>query len=205
MEAGWQYIEGGDYRHRNHFPYVLKYAFDEDWGVLVGGDSYISQLEKDEIFSNEGYGSIAAQLKHRITWNENLHFGVETGLAHRVMDGGVTDGILNGIYSHDIGPVRVDINLGLTRLGENVPGQSPWIGAWQLAVGFPLDGDFGGAIEVSGYHQTGEPAFTQILGTLNYALHPLVVLDTGIALGTSQAAHDVSIFNGVAILLWRVY
>lgn len=204
-ELGWQYSRGGEVGHRQNIPYVLKFGFSEDWGMLLGGDGYVNQFDPGGRVRSEGYGSFAGLLKHRLTWNDDIHFGLEAGFSHRSLDGGITDYLVNGIYSQDIGPVRLDVNTMLTHAGDSNPGQAPWIGSWAVALGFPLYGDIGGAIEFAGAHQDDAPAFSQFLATLNYSVHPRLVLDIGFAAGMTGASQDMAFFAGMSALLWRVF
>src|SRR5262245_29709236 len=41
-EAGGLTTRGPESDRHTSVPFLLKYAFDQDWGVLVGGDSFVS-------------------------------------------------------------------------------------------------------------------------------------------------------------------
>lgn len=204
-ELGWQYTRERDGGHQQQVPYIFKFGFNEDWGLLLGGDGYVNQVERGASVRREGYGSIAALLKHRMTWNADIHFGWEAGIAHQNLDGDVTDYLLNGIYSHDLGPLRLDVNMMLTHAGAIDPGLAPWIGSWAAALGFPIHGKLGGAIEFAGSHQDGARATSQFLATLNYAVHPRLVLDVGFLTGLTSEAPDIALFAGLSVLTWRAY
>ena len=204
-ELGWQYVAKGANVRRHSMPYLLKFAFNEDFGLLLGGDSYVSQVEQKDSSANDGFGSVSGFAKARFEVNETSVFGLELGAAHQSFEGGTADFIANGIYSQDMGPVRLDANLSFSRLGVIDDGEGRYPVGWAVALGFPIAGQWGGAIEFAGSYRRGADPFAQFLATANYTWHPRVVFDFGVATGLTSASQDITVFAGVTALLWQVF
>ena len=49
LEAGGQYQRGNTVSHRTGLPWLLKYAFTDRVGVLVGGEAWASETNPDGI------------------------------------------------------------------------------------------------------------------------------------------------------------
>jgi hypothetical protein len=204
-ELGWQLTHGGENKDRHSMPYLLKFAMNEDWGVLVGGDGYVNQVETKQSILTEGFGNVALFLKRRAALTETSVFGLEVGAAHQTLDGGQFDYIANAIFSQDIGLFRLDTNVSATYLGGTEPGEDRWVVGWASALGFPIADQWGGAIEFSGFHRSGTPEFAQFLATVNYTYHPRVVFDAGAATGIMNSSYDWTVFAGVTVLLFQVF
>lgn len=148
MEIGGLSQEGSD-----SLPYLLKYAFNENSGLLLGGQS----------------GNTFLEWKQRFQVQEGMSFGIEAGVQT-----GTNAYIVNGIYSVDLETFHLDLNYGGIRYTQ----LSQWQTTWAAAISRPINDKFGAAFEVSdqaGYHQT--------LEAINYNLSKRCVLDFGITQG----------------------
>ena len=64
-----------DDARRGNFPYQLKFAFDDEWGVLLGGDAYVRSADQGTIV--HGIGDTTAVLKRAFLINDEIAFGLE--------------------------------------------------------------------------------------------------------------------------------
>lgn len=183
IEAGWQRTRGNDLR-RNSLPYTAKLAFDENWGVLVGGEAHIREATPDGTL--KGFGDTSITLKHRFaTSDEDLNFGIEAGAksptAKTGLGSGKTDWTINGIASLDFAEDwRLDANLGFTRLGAVAPGESRNATLLAAALAKQISA-WGLAIERSDSRQSGTPSARQWLAAVSYATTPQFVVDLAVA------------------------
>ncbi len=139
-----------------------------------------------------GSGDTSAGVKWRVFDDAPVvnAFAVEsviklpTGSVEEGTGTGTTDLSLLLISSHDLGPVSMDLNVGVTwrnGSGSDAPEHSTM---WAASFGVPLIGPVGWQAEVSGYPGTPGPAGSrpviEILMGPTLALRPPLVLDCGI-------------------------
>ena len=202
-EAGVQRDRGGPSVKRASVPWVLKYAFTDTFGVLVGGEGVVSQtdINGDTL---RGGGDTALIAKFKFPVNAGSAFGVEAGRKFPTAKLGLgsdkADYTVNGIYSVDAKPLHADINMGYTRLGAVDPEASRHLYSWATAISCAVNDRWGVSGEVSGQTQPGAADTTQFLWALTYNLSPRVVLDAGTAWGLNTAAPDTTVFAGVTML-----
>jgi hypothetical protein len=212
---GWLEMEAGGLRVRNRdgstgdtIPYLLKYAFTQDWGVLLGGNLLARNIDAagDRL---SGIGDTNLELKHRMAVDENHAFGIELGFkeptAKTGLGTGKRDYLINGIYSADFQPWHMDLNLGGTRLGAVADVEGRWQTQWAASLSRSLVERWGAEMEFSGTRQNNIPSTSQFLAALSYASGNRVVWDAGMAKGLNTASQNWSVFAGVSILLERVH
>jgi len=202
VEAGWNSSRDTDNNSRGNLPYLLKFAFTENLGVLLGGDAYINQTDAagDQL---SGAGDTLLLLKQK--WDAgNSAFGLEYGFksptAKEGLGNGKTDYLLNGIYSTELSGHAIDLNLNLTVLGESQAGEARQQWGWATTVSRPLSDTWGIAAELSGYTREGTAAASQFLGAVSYAMNRRVVWDAGFSVGITPAAPMWGVFAGVSVL-----
>lgn len=183
-------------------PYLLKYAFSEDFGILLGGDAYLRQSDgMGGRLSGAGDTSIA--LKWRRGLDRDSALGLEAGVrlptARSGLGAGKTDFVVNGIYSATLGEWSADVNLGFTRFGRTAEGEGRADLAWAAGLSRDLDKPWGVALELSGNARRGTTAQSQLLGALTYKLSRSVVLDAGLSRGLNDTVQWTA-FAGVAVL-----
>lgn len=207
LETGALHVDGADDSRADTAPWLLKYAFDENSGVLLGGNAFARQATAGGR-SASGIGDTFLEFKQRFPVRAGMAFGVEAGvLAPTAADGlgiGKPAYLVNGIYSVDLPAAHMDINVGGTRYTTLTSGASRWQSAWALAISHAFSAKFGGAAEISGTAQRGAGHSHQGLLAVNYNLSPRVVFDTGVTLGLDHAAHDRGLFAGGTFLLGKV-
>jgi hypothetical protein len=210
---GWIEGEFGGLHTRNEdrsiddtVPWLLKYAFDENHGLMIGGNAYAG-MRAPGMPSQSGFGDTSLEYKQRFSVNESTAFGIETGvIAPTASQGGLgkSQWLANGIFSTDVGALHMDLNLGEAHGGAQPAHVSQWQTMWAAAVSTQLVGAFGAAFEVSGTYQAGSATQSQALVAFNYNVSHRVVLDAGAAYGLAHDAHDKSLFAGATVLLGRV-
>ncbi|TLY52035.1 MAG: transporter [Gammaproteobacteria bacterium] len=206
FETGGLHVHGADGMRTDTLPWLLKYAFNADSGLLLGGNAY-DRLSATDGSHASGFGDTLLEWKQRFALREGVAFGIEAGVdmptAARKLGVGKPAWLINGIFSTDLGASHLDLNLGGTRYTLKQPRASLWQGAWAAALSHPLGETFGVAIELSGTAQRGAGATHQVLGAINYNLSRRVVFDFGAARNLDRAAHDRSLFAGGTFLLGK--
>ena len=210
---GWLEIEAGWLRHsgqgarREALPYTAKFAFSEDWGVLLGGELHVRDRENGETVS--GAGDTALVLKHRIEIDEQRAFGIEAGVnlptAQHDLGSGKPDWTLTGIYSVDFAQDwRLDLNAALTRAGAPEAGEGRVVKAWAASVSHGLERwTFAG--ELSGNHRAGVRDSTQALAAASYAVTPALVVDVGASMEEQSGQWDHALFLGATWLAGKLF
>ena len=198
---------GEDHSRSDSVPWLLKYAFDEDHGLLLGGNAYVS--EQAPAAARQSVGDTALEWKQRFPLSAKAAFGIEAGViaptAERTLGVGTPVWLVNGIFSADLGVLHLDLNLGDAHASAHDASVSPWQTTWAAAISWPLSEAWGAAFEVSGTHQRGNPTTRQALVAINCNLSRRVSLDSGAAYGLASNSHDRSLFAGATVLLGRLH
>jgi hypothetical protein len=201
LEAGVQRVDDTGAR-RDSLPYLLKYAFTPDWGVLLGGDAAIRQRIADTTLS--GRGDTSFVVKHRIPVDDDTAFGIEAGVkAPTAKDGlgnGKRDSIVTGIMSTRVGETGIDFNLGAVRLGAVEVGAGRTQTNWAVSFSHPVVERWSANLEFSGSRQAGTASTSQALFALAYSVSKRIVVDAGMAKGLNGSKPD-SFFAGISMLL----
>jgi Putative MetA-pathway of phenol degradation len=204
IESGVQRVLGDDDTRQDSLPYLVKYAFSENVGVLIGGNAYLRQADPLG-HSASGFGDTFVELKLRHALNDDSAIGLELGpLLPSARDGlgeAQVGWLLNTIYSRDIGDYHVDLNIGANRSGDRIASVSRWQVPWAGAISRPINEQWGASLEFSGVRQRGAATTSQALAAINYNVSHSVVLDAGMAYGLTHAAHDRSLFAGATVAL----
>ena len=206
-EFGGLHTANEDHSRNDSVPWVLKYAFDENYGVLIGGNAYASSRVPG-VAETSGLGDTSIEWKQRFPIADKAAFGIEAGVvlptAARDLGVGKPEWLANGIFSCDLGALHLDLNLGAARFAEHPVGASVWQSAWAAALSTSLTDKFGAAFELSGTRQSGIPTQSLALLAFNYNVSNRLVLDAGAAYGLTRDAHDRSLFAGATVLLGRL-
>jgi len=206
-EFGGLRVLGDDRSRSDSAPWLLKYAFDEDHGLLLGGNAYVS-AQTPGAPAQSGLGDTFLEWKQRFPVTDKAAFGIEAGVvaptAGRNLGIGKPQWLINGIFSDDLGALHLDLNLGEAHGGDQPAQVSPWQTAWAAAISAALPGEWGAAFELSGTHQRGTPAQSQALFALSYNVSHRLSLDAGTAYGLAHAARGRSLFAGATVLLGRL-
>jgi hypothetical protein len=209
VEAGVQRSRADDPQRRDTLPYTLKLAFTPDWGIRIGGDAFVRQLNADGSRVN-GAGDTAVVLKRRFAVDGASAFGAELGVtfptARRDLGSGHTDVGVNGIYSADFGSKwHTDVNATATHLGGADLGTSSWQRGWAAALSRNLTDKWSVVGELSGTQRGGAGRTSQALAAASYSVSPALVVDLGASKGLSAASGGWSVFTGMTFLAARVF
>lgn len=210
VEAGWNGSKASDNSSRGNLPYLLKFAFSDRLGVLLGGDAYIEQTDPTGE-SLRGAGDTLLLLKQKWTPDNvdntalGLEYGFKSPTAKEGLGSGTTDYLVNGIYSAELSGNTLDLNLNLTLLGDAQVGEGRQQWGWATTWSRSLNDSWGVAAELSGSVRQGTDAASQFLGALSYAVNRRVVWDAGFTAGISPAAPKWSVFAGVSVLAAKLW
>lgn len=203
MESGGITAKNPGGSTRSSLPWLLKYAFSDRFGVMIGGDA-VARETLNAGSRLTGGGDTALALKFRFPQTERAALGLETWVkiptAKHGLGSGHADYLLNGIYSFDAGDFHGDINLNYSRLGIAQSGESRDQFGWASAVSHPLTENSAWVAELSGTARQGTNAASQFLAAFSYSISPVFVVDAGMAWGLSRAAPDQSLFAGFTLL-----
>jgi hypothetical protein len=206
-EFGGLHASNEDHSRDDSVPWLLKYAFDENYGVLIGGNAYASSRVPG-VADRSGFGDTSIEWKQRFPVADKTAFGIEAGVvlptAAHDLGVGKPEWLVNGIFSSDLGALHLDMNLGAARFAEHPVAASAWQMAWAAALSASFGEKFGAAFELSGTHQSGVPTQSQALVAFNYNVSNRLVLDAGAAYGLARDAHDRSLFAGATVLIGRL-
>ena len=201
LEFGGLHEKKGRARN-DSLPYLLKLGFSKEWGMLLGGEAYL--WSHDEQGRRErGTGDTQLFLKRAYAINNATAFGLELGVnlptAKSALGSGKADYILNGIYSHDIGRLRLDVNLAASRIGAPEPGTGRLETAFAAGLALPLNQSWTGIGELSAIVRRGVSTTGQVLAALAYSPDKKYSIDFGLAKGLTRASQDWSMFTGLVI------
>lgn len=206
FELGGLRMKSDDAR-RGSLPYLFKLAFDKEWGVLVGGDAYV--WNRDDGGRSRGFGDTSVILKRAWIVDEASAFGMEFGIkAPTAKDGigsGRTDYTVNTIYSRDLGPVHMDANFNVVRLGFAESGSSHTQLGASTSFSTALSERWGLTGEVSGTHRSGAENGVQVLTALTYSPSKRLTFDFGVARAFRPRPAATSVFAGVVMPLARFW
>jgi hypothetical protein len=212
VEAGFMRMRPGDGSHEISYPFLAKFALSPNFGMLVGGDAFVSQTDA---FGNQisGRGDTTLLLKHH--WalgtevaGDDPMFGIEWGMkmptARSGLRSGKHDFVINAIYSDEAYGNTIDLNLNATRLGAFDQGTSNTQWGWAAAVSRPISDRWIVSAELFGTARHGTSITHQALFALGYVVSDHLVLDIGGTVGLNSAASDQGLFFGLALLLEKI-
>jgi hypothetical protein len=207
FETGVLSVRASDSR-RDSVPYTFKLAFNEQWGVLVGGESYVSARE-DGSPRQRGVGDTMLVLKRAFLIDSITALGLELGAkaptAKDTIGSGKSDYSINGILSRDFGAVHMDANLNATRLGAYDPGTGRTQTGWSTSFSTAVSEKWGVTGEFSGTHRDNIQNTAQFLVAAAYSPSKRMVFDFGVARGLTSASQDWSLFGGVTLALAKLW
>lgn len=193
---------------RASLPYTFKLAFNEQWGVLIGGEAYVSSRDDGDP-RQRGVGDTSLVLKHAFLGDDDSAFGLELGVklptAKDGIGSGSSDYTVNGIYSRDIGVVHMDANLNATRLGAYEAGMGRVQTGWSASFSTPVSDKWGVTTEMSGTRRNGQGNTAQLLLAASYSPTKRLTIDWGVAKGLNSASQDWSVFSGLVLPLAKLW
>ena len=196
-----------DDTQRNSLPYLLKLAFNKEWGILIGGNAIMAT--HDATGSAHGWGDTDFTVKRAWIMDEatalGMEFGVKLSTAGDKFGTDNTDYTLNTIYSKDMGAIHMDLNLNDTSLGFADPGTSHSQIGWASSFSTALSQKWGTNIEFSGTHQGGVANAVQLLAALTYSPNKRLTFDFGFIRAFQPSPGNTSLFSGVVFPLGKLF
>jgi hypothetical protein len=210
VEAGFEHDHAGGSGRRDSVPTTVKLAFTPDWGIRMGGETWVRQ--KDDASQSSGFGDTSVIVKRRFAIDERQAFGLEAGATaptatHGLGTGsGKPDYSVNAIYSADFADSwHTDLNLVTTRLGQVDAGASRAQLLWAAALSRALDEHWGIVGEFSGTQQRGAAGTSQFLLAASYNVSKRLTLDAGAARSLRSGPATWSAFTGLTWLAARLF
>jgi Putative MetA-pathway of phenol degradation len=192
---------------RSSTPYLLKLAFNDEWGVLIGGDAYVWM--QGELNAPQGAGDTTVTLKRAWTVDKasalGLEFEIKLPTADNSIGSGKADYTLNGIYSHDFTAVHMDLNLNVSQLGQADPGSSHSQLGGAMALSAPLTKRWGITGEISGNQRAGAENGFQVLSALTFSPSNRLTFDLGFVRAFRPRPAATSLFTGVVLPLAQLW
>lgn len=197
-ELGGQRMHAAD-ATRSSLPYVLKLAFTQEWGLLVGGEACVRS--RDASGRGSGLGDTSVTAKRAWLIDDATAFGLEAGAklpsAKETIGSGHADYTVNGIVSRDIGAVHVDLNLNATRVGGIDPGTSRTAIGAAMAWSVQWADHWGASAELSGNHRGHTDHGMQSLAALTYSPSRQLTFDVGASRAHGPTPATTQWFAGV--------
>lgn len=207
LEYGGLMSKTDDVR-RNSIPYQLKLAFNQQWGVLLGGEAYVAARDGAGNRAR-GLGDTTAVLKRAFLMSDTTAFGLEFGAkiptAKDTIGSGKADYSINSIFSKDISKAHMDANFNVTQLGAHDPGTSPTQSGLSTSFSMPVSEKWGLTAEVSGTHRNGAANTGQVLTAATYSPSKRLTIDIGVARGLTSASPDWVFFTGVVMPVAKLW
>ena len=207
FEAGLLSIRD-DAARRNSVPLLFKLAFSDQWGVLLGTESYVSTRDDDGA-PLRGFGDTTIVLKRAMALKPGSAVGVELSAklptAKHGVGSGKADVEINTILSEDIAKIHMDANANLTRLGAWEAGSGRYQTGLSASFSQPVSDAWGATAELSGTHRHAVPNTAQLLVAAAYSPNPRLTFDVGVAHGLNSATPAWSLFTGVVLPLAKLW
>lgn len=189
---------------RDSMPVLFKYALSEQWGVLFGGDAFVSARDADG-HRARGLGDAELTVKRAFVIDSATAFGLELGAklptAKDSIGSGKADYTVNTIYSRDIGKVHLDANANLTRLGAHEDGAGCNQTGLSAAFSVPVSEKWAATAELSGTRRAGASRTGQLLLAASWSPTKQLTIDVGVAHGLTSASPEWSLFSGLVLPL----
>ena len=202
MEIGGLHASD-DGARRDSLPYQFKLAFSKEWGLLLGGEAFVTA--RDSGNREHGAGDTVVTLKRAFLVDDSTAFGLELGVklptARDTIGSGKTDTTLNGIFSKDFGKVHMDANLNFARLGAIEANTGRVQTGMSASFSLPVAEQWGATAELSGTHRSGTLNTSQFLTAMAYSPSKKLTIDFGLAKGLTHASSSLSVFTGLVFPL----
>ncbi|MET3105617.1 hypothetical protein AAKU67_003171 [Oxalobacteraceae bacterium GrIS 2.11] len=192
---------------RGSLPYLFKLAFDEQWGVLLGGEGYVRNAGGGA--TDTGIGDTNLTLKRAFLINSATAFGLEFNVklptAKDTIGSGKTDYGINGIFSRDFDEIHMDTNLNVTHIGTDDASSGNLQTGLSTSLSHMVTEKWGVSAELSGTRRTSVPSTAQFLVAATYSPSKHMTLDIGLLRGLNAASPDWAIFSGIVIPVAKLW
>lgn len=180
VEVGYDYAKASGARVDN-LSALLKYGLNSNFGLLLGLNPYVKLSGGGASVSGTSDVNVGVKyvtkLQPELAAGAQLLVSLPTG-SSTVGGGGKSNVALTGLIGVDFSGFHSDINLGVTRAGENPgAGVSRNRIGWSASLGKTISGPLSGAVELSGNSLSGADKTVQLLGSLSYSVSTSLVVD----------------------------
>lgn len=185
-------------------PLLLKYAFNSSIGLTLGFNP-LTQIKTDTD-STDGQGDGILTLKLAQPINDSFMIGEELSttlpIANHHLGTNKANQTINLIASNDFSGFHSDVNVNLTRFGDDQgSGVSQQSFGWSAGISHPLVYKVSGGLELSGTEQHGADSTLQVLESLGYNYSNKTVFDIYTAQQkVGSSGHNYSFGFGVTHL-----
>lgn len=202
VEAGYDYAKASGLRS-DSLGLVLKYGVSSNIGLFLGVSPYVKfsaggvsvSGSSDALFG----AKFVTKLQPELAVGAQLTVSAPTG-SSQVNGGGKSNVALTGLIGVDFAGFHSDINLGVTRAGENPgAGVSRNRIGWSASLGRTISGPLSGAIELSGNSLSGADRTVQLLGSLSYSVSSSLVVDGYLARARTTVSGSNINSNGFGV------
>jgi Putative MetA-pathway of phenol degradation len=199
IEAGADYLRGADARTTSA-GLLVKYGLTDQLGLLIGITPIIRDSTPNKTQTGTGDSLLGAKLVNKVADGVSLGAQLVTSLptGSKAFRSDKPTVNLIGLAGFDFSGLHSDINIGVTRVGDDPGGgvSRNRVG-WSAALSAPLNGPLSGAIELSGTNQSGAGKSTQLLASLSYGVSKSLVLDVYAARARSGSGEERTYSTGV--------
>jgi hypothetical protein len=185
-------------------PLLLKYAFNNNIGLTLGFNP-LTQIKTDtDSTHGQGDGSLTLKLAQPIT--DTFIVGEELSMtlpiANHHLGTNRANQTINLIASNDFSGFHSDVNVNLTRFGDDQgSGVAQQSLGWSAGISHPIVNQISGGLELSGTEQHGADSSIQILESLGFNYTNKTVFDIYTAQQkVGSSAHNYSFGFGVTHL-----
>jgi hypothetical protein len=183
IEAGYDHAKAEDVRGDN-IGLLLKYGLTDQFGLLVGVSPYVKVSDSFSSQSGVSDASLGLKFVTKVSSSTALGAQIITSLptGSKVFRSDSPNVTLTGLAGFDFSGLHSDINLGVTRIGDDPgAGVSKNRFGWSAGLSSPLSGPLSGALELSGTQQSGGVNTLQFLASLSYSISKKLVVDAYVA------------------------
>lgn len=207
LEMGVLSAKSDDER-RVSVPILFKLALNDQWGILLGGDSLVV-TRNNEGMRNRSVGDFSVVIKRAFLIEEGTAAGVEWSVkvpsATHNTGTGKADYTLNTILSKDIGDFHLDANANVMRLGAYEADTGRIQTGLSAALSTALSEKWSGVVELSGARRSSVPGSAQLLVAASYSASKRLTLDFGITHGLTPSAVKWSVFSGLVVPIAKLW
>lgn len=202
VEAGYDYAKASGLRS-DSLGLVLKYGLSPNIGLFLGVSPYVKLSAGGASVSGSSdmvWGAkYVTKLQPEFAAGAQLTVSLPTG-SGQVNGGNKSNVALTGLIGVDFAGFHSDINLGVTRAGENPgAGVSRNRIGWSASLGRTISGPLSGAIELSGNSLSGADRTVQLLGSLSYSVSSALVVDGYLARARTTVSGSNVNSNGFGV------
>jgi len=161
-------------------PLLLKYAFNSSIGLTLGLNPFTQIKTPTDHTNGQGDGSLTLKLAQPVTdgFMVGEEFSTTLPIANHHLGTDKANQTINLIASNDFSGFHSDVNVNLTRFGDDQgSGVSQQSVGWSAGISHPLVNQLSGGLEWSGTEQHGADSTIQVLESIGFSYTNQTVFD----------------------------